>query len=417
MSMDRRIERPKWRRPLLVGGGIAAAALLAAAYFATLPARDSVSVDSADVTIAQVRRAPFEEYLPVRATAEPEETVFIDAVEGGRVARVLVEDGDQVKAGQVLAILESPQLELTVRGQEAEITGQLSGVSAQRLANERNAIDREQALADARFALAEARRDHDRIRFLHDRGIAADAALAQAEAELAYQKERADALAAGLARDDQLSAQQRRDMDLTTNALRRNLNLVRGSLGALEIRAPIDGRLTSFEVRLGQSIESAGRVGQVDSIGRYRMVAEVDEFYLGRIEVGQTASGEVGGRGWPMSVSRVLPQVREGRFRIELEFAEDAPAGLRRGQAINVRLNFGGTADALVAPSGPWLQTTGGNWIYVVDANGRQARRKPIQVARRNPAQVAIEEGVRPGDRVIVSDYAAFEGKSVLALR
>ena len=135
------------------------------------------------------------------------------------------------------------------------------------------------------------------------------------------------------------------------------------------------------------------------------------------LSIQMPASGEVGGRGWPMSVSRVLPQVREGRFRIELEFAEDAPAGLRRGQAINVRLNFGGTADALVAPSGPWLQTTGGNWIYVVDANGRQARRKPIQVARRNPAQVAIEEGVRPGDRVIVSDYAAFEGKSVLALR
>jgi HlyD family secretion protein len=409
--MDRRIERPKWkhrRLATLVGGGAAAVAALVLG--ATLiPPPGSLTAKASDLEIAQVQRAPFQDYLPVRAEVAPLNTVYVTAVEGGEVEKVLVLDGTQVAAGTALATLTNPQLKLDVTSKEAEIAGRLGDASAQELTLERNRLDREKEISETSYSLLKAQHDLDVRQQLHDKGFVSDAEVKTFSDEASYYKNRLAELKTGQKQEDSIASAQSAQIRQTSSRLDSNLAVVRSSLDALVVRAPVAGRLTDFVLQPGQALKAGDSVGQIDSEGAYKLIADVDEFYLGRVAPGQQATADLGDKTVALTVSRVLPQVANGRFRAELVFKGAPPAGLRRGQGVDIRVTLGDTRPAVVLPNSGWLEAGGGGFAFVVAPGGHRADRRPISVGRRNPEQVEITSGLRPGERVVVSSYAGFD--------
>ena len=416
-GMDRRIERGgrKLRRRVLIGAGAVVLAGLAAVGLSRLPPPGSLSVRGADLQVATVAEAPFQDYLPVRGAVAPLHTTFVTAVSGGQVDKVLVLDGVQVPAGAALATLTNPQLKLDVTSKEADIAGRLGDVSAQSLSLEKNRLDAEGQVSQASFDLLKAQHDYDVRKQLHDKDIVSDAELKTYADTAAYDRARLAQLRAGQAQQAQLASTQGAEITRTNSGLRQSLEVVRSSLDALVIRAPVAGRLTDFQLQPGQSLKAGDPAGQIDSEGAYKMTADVDEYYLGRVQPGEPASADLDGTDAALVVSRVLPQVTDGRFRVELTFRGAPPAGLRRGEGADLRITLGDTRRALVVPNSGWLEG-GGSSAFVLSADGRRADRRAVGIGRRNPEQVEITSGLRPGERVVVSSYAGFDKLNHLIL-
>jgi len=366
-------------------------------------------VHRAQVQVSTATRAPFQDYLPIRAEVAPARSVFIDAVSGGQVEHVIAVDGAVVAAGEVLATLSNPQLTLDVSAREAEISGRLGDVNGQQLSLQTSRADRERAIADAEYSLLKANHDLAVRQKLHDLGYILDTGLKPYLDEAAYARDRVQALKAGQVREDAIAEGQAAAIRDTTARLSANLKDVESSLQALTLRAPVKGRLTNFVLQPGQTLKIGDSVGQIDSEGDYKLIADVDEFYLGRVAVGLPAQADVDGAVFDLTVSRVLPQVADGRFRVELTFPGRMPANLKRGQSLDLRITFGHAQPELVLDNGPWLEASGGAYAFVLQPGGRQAQRRSITVGRRNPEQVEVTSGLQQGERVVTSSYTGFE--------
>ncbi|MGP7795153.1 efflux RND transporter periplasmic adaptor subunit [Sphingomonas sp. CLY1604] len=407
-AMDRRVARPRrpwWRgRPALIG---VAVLLIALAVWRVLPASGSTDIAAADIETGEVTRARFDDYLPVRATVAPRVTTLVGVLSGGQVERLLVQDGATVTAGQPLATLANPELRLDVLTREAQIAGQLGSVAGEGLGIERNSLDRAAQVAQAEYDLIKARRDLAVRQQLHDQGFLSDAGVRSFQEEAAYQEKRLAQLRTGRAAEARITATQSARLADTQQRLSGNLAAVRGGLEALTIRAPADGRLTNFTLQPGQTLKPGDPAGQVDSEGSWKLEADVDEYYLGRVAVGQRARTLDGAA---LTVSKVLPAVKDGRFRVELTFDGAGPRGLNRGQTLDIRITLGSAAVALVAPVGGWLESGGGTSAFVLDADGAHARRRAVKTGRRNPEQVEILSGLKPGARIVTSNTASVKG-------
>ncbi|WP_324699778.1 efflux RND transporter periplasmic adaptor subunit [Novosphingobium aerophilum] len=406
-EMDRKVERrraPLWRRPAVLAiAGVAVAAVL---LWRLLPASGSTDIAAAQIETGIVSRAPFADYLPVRAAVAPKVTTLVGVLSGGQVEKLLVQDGAMVSEGQPLASLANPELRLDVLTREAQIASQLGGVAGENLGIERNRIDRAGQVAQANYDLIKARRELAIRQQLYDQGYLSDAGVRSYAEEAAYQQKRLAQLQSGSAREAGITATQGARLGDTRSRLESNLAAVRASLDALTIRAPMGGRLTNFTIQPGQALKPGDPAGQVDSEGSWKLTADVDEYYLRRVAVGQTAIAD----GARLTVSKVLPAVKDGRFRTELDFAGAPPAGLNRGQTLDIRITLGSTAPALVAPVGGWLEAGGGSSVFVLDADGAHARRRAVKTGRRNPEQVEILSGLQPGERIVTSNTSSVTG-------
>ena len=415
-AMDRRITSPRSanrKRVRLILVGVAALVVLLLAW-RLIPANGSTDVASADIETGSVTNAPFHDYLPVRATVAPAVTTFVGVVSGGQVDKLLVQDGTIVTANQPLATLDNPTLKLDILTRESAIASQLGTVSGDDLALERSKLDRATQTASANYDLIKARRDLSIRQQLHDQGFVSDAGVASYQEENEYQQKRLAQLQTGEKKEDGIAAVQASRLAETRARLSGNLAAVEGSLDALTVRAPVAGRLTNFVIQPGQMLKPGDSAGQVDSEGHWKLVADVDEYYLGRVTVGQRASGEDNVR---LVVTKVLPAVTDGRFRIELGFVGTLPEGLNRGQTIDVRVTLGTTRPALIAPIGGWLDSGGGSSAFVLDADGRHARHRPVKVGRRNPEEAEILSGLSAGDRIVTSNTAAYDKAGILNIR
>jgi len=407
-GMDRRVVRPArpwWRRRAALAG--VAALLVAVALWRLLPAGGSTNIAATDIETGEATLGAFDDYLPVRATVAPRITTLVGVLAGGQVERLLTQDGALVAAGQPLATLANPELRLDVLTREAQIASQLGGVAGEGLGIERTSLDRAAQVAQAEYDLIKARRDLGIREQLHAKGIVADAGVRSFREEAAYQEKRLAQLRAGRAAEARITAIQAARLNDTRNRLAGNLVAVRGGLEALTVRAPAGGRLTNFTVQPGQTLKPGDPAGQVDSEGSWKLEADVDEYFLGRVAVGQRART---GGGGGLTVSRVLPAVKDGRFRVELVFDRAAPAGLNRGQTLDIRVTLGAASRALVVPVGGWLEAGGGRFAFVLDADGAHARRRPVRTGRRNPELVEILSGLEPGDRIVTSNTASVKG-------
>lgn len=419
-GMDRAVRPSRqkllFRRALRYGTPIAMA-LFVWGGWRLIPASGTLSVPQTQLSIATVHSVPFLDYLPVRATVAPLNVTFIDAIQGGEVLEVVAKDGALLEKGNVLARLTNPQLQLDVTSRKAQIASQLGAVSAQRLTLQQTRTTEETQLAEARYNLLKARRELSIREQLRGQGFESDANVQSYRDEADYYAQRLKRLEGALVQDVKVADRQGLEIDEEAQRLRSNLDVVEESLDALVLRAPLSGRLTNFELQPGQSLKAGDKIGQIDSEGLYRLDADIDEFYLGRVAVGERADADLGDTKIALTVSRVHPQVTNGQFRAELTFDKPPPTGLRRGESVDLRITLGETHRALVLPNSAWLEASGGSSAFVVALNGRTADRVSITSGRRNPDQVEITDGLHEGDQVIVSSYNSFKNFNHLAIK
>ncbi|SFK36992.1 HlyD family secretion protein [Caulobacter sp. UNC279MFTsu5.1] len=402
--MDRRIER-RWRpTPALrwaVGlGAVAVAGLLA---WGLSPRAGTVEVDSAALSFGVVVRAPYLDYAQLRAEVAPAQTTFVAAETSGRVEAVPAADGDLVAAGQELARLSNPQLSLEVTTREADIAARLSENTGRLMSLKSAEENREQALADTAHALSRARQELDRRQILLAKAMLSPSAVQSYVEEVDYQKERLATLRAAQRSDAAFYAEQRAQAARSAQDLRRSLVETRAGRSALVVRAPTAGRLTAFDLKPGQAVRMGDPLGQVDAEGAYKLRAKLDEFYLPRLSVGQSAQATVRDRPVSARVTKVFPQISDGRATLELAFEGVPPEGLRRGETIDLRLSLGRPQAAVVAPSGAWLNDTGGTFAFVLSPDGARAERRAIVLGRRNPEQAEVLGGLKPGERIVTA--------------
>ncbi len=415
-GMDRVVERKGLRREAKIGLAVLGVALLAFLFYWYAPGANSQTVEASRITISTVERGRFDDFLPLRARVEPLVTVFLDAVEGGRVEQVLVEDGAMVQAGQMLAVLSNSDLQLNVLARQTEVTQQINSMRSQELALSQTRLSNERQVIEAELAVATARRLYEMQRPLAQRGFVSARQFADSRDAYEAARDRAAVLRRTQSTDERLQSSQLAQLRASTAALNQSLELARLSLDALNLRAPVAGQLTSFSIQVGQSFNRGERLGQIDSAGRNKLRAQVDEFYLGRVVEGQIATAEVAGRPYRMRVSKIYPQVRNGAFEIDLQFLGQEPADLQRGQTVQIRLTLGDPAPALLIPNGAFYNETGGNWVFVVAPDGDSAVKRQVRLGRRNAEFIEVLDGLDPGERVITSPYTGFAERDRLDL-
>jgi HlyD family secretion protein len=415
-GMDRVVASRRW--PLKVKLGLAAAGLLVLAAFLYFfgPAANSQTVPASQLIVSTVTQGRFDDFLPLRARVEPSLTVFLDAVEGGRVERVVVEDGTMVQQGQLLAVLSNPELQLNVLARQTEVTQQINNMRSQELALSQNRLANERARIDADLATETAHRQYEMQRPLAARGFIAGRAFADSRDTYEANRRRSQVVRTQQATDERLQSTQLAQLRASSSSLNQSLEIARQSLDSLNLRAPVAGQLTSFDIQIGQSLQRGERLGQIDSAGHNKLRAQVDEFYLGRVNVGLVADAQTGGRNYRMRVSKIYPQVRNGAFEIDLRFVGPEPVDLQRGQTVQVRLTLGAPAPARLIPNGSFYNETGGNWVFVVAPDGRSAVKRQVRLGRRNSDFIEVLEGLDPGERVITSPYTGFAQRDRLSL-
>jgi len=385
-------------------------------FYLFAPTGESQTVAAERLTISTVTKGRFDDFLPLRARVTPLVSVYLDAIEGGRVEQVLVEDGAMVRKGQMLAMLSNAELQLSVLARQTEVTQQINSMRSQELALAQSRLANERALIEANLLARRAQRQYEVQKPLADKGFVAGRTMKDSQDDYAASRRRSEVLRRSQATDERLQSSQLAQLRASTESLNSSLGIARATLDALNLRAPVDGQLTAFSIQVGQSLSRGERLGQIDSAGRNKIVAQVDEFYLGRVEPGQIATVDHGGKAYRAKVAKIYPQVRNGTFEVDLIFVGQEPAGLNRGQTLQVRLTLGDPTPALLIPAGAFYNETGGAFIFVVAPGGGSAVKRPVRLGRRNSEYIEVLDGLEPGERVITSPYTGFADKDRLDL-
>jgi len=413
-AMDRVVVRKRIDRKILIAGGAAGLLLLLTLFWLFAPRADSQSVSIDRLTISDVQRGVFDDFLPLRARVTPLVTVYLDAVEGGRVEKKLVEDGAQVVAGQPLAVLSNAELQLSTLEKQAEVEQQLNNMRSQELALTQTRNSNLRDLNQAETELTKAKRLYDLQKSLADKGFVAMKTYNDTKDDLQYQQQRLQILKRSIAQTEALQTSQLQQLRSASSSLNTSMGVAQSSLGQLNIRAPVTGQLSGFDIQLGQSLQQGERIGQIDSAGADKLQADVDEFYLGRVQVGQGASADIDGQTYRLKVAKVYPQVRNGQFQIDLVFDGPEPKSIQRGQTIQAKLTLGDSSRAVLIPNGAFFNDTGGAWVFVVDSGGKSATRRQVQLGRRNSDSIEVLGGLKPGEKVLTSSYSGLVDKDHL---
>ncbi|MDR7335785.1 efflux RND transporter periplasmic adaptor subunit [Roseateles asaccharophilus] len=410
-AMDRRVAVPRrW--------GLLVVAVMAALAMALLLVRywpRGVSVSRAEVEIAAVKRGAFRDVVVGRATAQPLHSVLLDAMEDGRVERVLVKDGERVEAGQLLVVLSSTQRAQELMARSSEAAQQLANLATFRAGLAQAQAAQRREVTQAEFELERVRRLHDRNRELAAQGFLSPSALEDSADKLAmarrlFEQLQADGREELRTREQSVQAMQRAVADLD-----RRLTAMRTASEGLAVRAAVAGRVTGLTLQVGESVRSGTRIARLDSLGRFKLELRLDEFHLARVREGLAAQITHDGREHALRVARIDPQVKDGRFSVELVFDAEPPA-LQVGQGLDVRLTLGQPSPALLLPDAGFYADTGGAWAFVLDADGRHAQRRDLKLGRRADGVIEVLGGLQPGEQVVVSPYRAFTNASALQL-
>ena len=400
-GMDRKIASNR-RKPRVVAITVAIFAAATIYLWATYDSSTSFTLDGERIRIAEVSTGVYEDYIPLRATVEPERTVYLDAIDGGRVEAVLVEEGALVEVGDPIVELSNTSLQLDVIAREAEVSEQLNNLRNTQLAIEQNRLSLKRDLIEIDYEIIRLTRLVTRYEELEGNQFISANEYDNARDELDYWKKRRVVTKESQAQDEEIRLVQIEQLDSSVKQLERNLSLARANLDDLLIRAPRAGKLTSLNAEIGESKSRGQRLGQIDDVDKFKASSMVNEFYLNRVQVGQQALLTVDGDDYELEVSKVYPEVQSAQFEIDLRYVGKAPKDIRRGQTLQLRLVLGDTTQsATLLASGPFFNDTGGAWVFVLDADGKVARRRQVQFGRRNPNNIEVDSGLVAGDKVV----------------
>jgi HlyD family secretion protein len=416
--VDRQIAKKKWsRKRILTIAGIAALILLIASSIYFTSGKSKLNVDSERISISEVRKGAFQEFIPVNGIVLPLTTIYLDAVEGGRVEEKLVEDGAIVQKGQPILRLSNTDLELSLVNQQTSVYNLLTQMQIARNAAQQNTTTKLNQMTDVDNALKEAKRIYDLNKTLYEKKAIGLQEFKQAENNYNYQLEKKKLTEKILGQDQTSNAQQVAQARQSYNGSQTALNVMRKKVDDLIVRAPINGQLTSLDAEVGQSKNKGERLGQIDVLDGYKVRVDIDEHYISRVFTGLMAETSFAGKTYKLKINKVYTQVNNGRFQVDMQFTEKVPEGIRRGQTLQIRLALSDETQALLLAKGGFFQQTGGNWVFKLSSDGKTAYKTDVQLGRQNPDYYEVLSGLQPGDKVVTSSYENYTSMQELVLK
>ncbi|MBN2426640.1 MAG: HlyD family efflux transporter periplasmic adaptor subunit [Calditrichaceae bacterium] len=404
--MDRIIEKKKWtsKRIGIVAAG--SALILFVLYSLILGDHSSkLNVQSERITISTVIKGAFQEFIPVTGSVIPIKTVYLDAIEGGRVDTVFLEAGTLVKRGDAILQLENTDLLLNILYRESDLAEQSNALRNTRLEMERNRLSIKSTLMDLDYQITKQERQYNRYQELYKKELISLKEFEDIQDEYKYLNKKKNLTIQSFYQDSLFRKLQINNLEASLRRMQENLRLVKQNLENLTVRSPIDGQLTSLIPEIGESISRGERIGQIDVLDGFKVRVEVDEHYIARINSGQQGEFDFNNNTFRLEIEKVYPEVKEGRFEVDMIFMEASPENIRRGQTLHVRLELGDQTQALLLARGGFYQKTGGQWAYVVNESGNYAEKRSIRIGRQNPQAFEVLEGLQEGEKVITSSY------------
>jgi HlyD family secretion protein len=415
--MDRKLKKKKWTAKKI--GTIALIVVFISFVGYQLlfaDKRSKLNVDSRKITISEVTRGPFQEWIPETGTVVPKNTFYLDAIEGGIIQEIILESGAMVEKGDVILRLSNSNLQLDVLNREAQLYEQINLLRNTRLSIQQNSLNLETQLADIDYQLSLLAPQYERFKVMRDENLISDREFEEVEENFVFQKKRKRLTYKQYRQDSVAAIRQLRELSASETRMIRSLEAVGMILDNLVIRAPLNGQLSTPQLQIGQSINSGERLGQVDVVGEYKVRVGIDELYLPKIDTGLIATYPYSGQSYRLKITKIYPTITNGVFEVDMDFIDDVvPDGIRRGQSTRIRIALGNLSEATLLPAGGFYQDTGGNWVFVLDGDDRAVKRN-IKLGRWNTENYEVIEGLQPGDRVITSSYDNFGDNQVLLL-
>ncbi|MBD3224319.1 MAG: HlyD family efflux transporter periplasmic adaptor subunit [Caldithrix sp.] len=416
--MDRKIEKKKWTPKKVTAISVTGVIIFIIIYSLLFDDGSSkLNVERKKVTVSTVQKGPFQEYIPVTGAIIPIKTIYLDAVEGGRVEEIFIEAGSNVQKGDKILRLGNTNLLLDIMFREAELSEQSNNLRNTRLDMEKNRLALRTQLVELDYQIKQLKRAYERNAKLLKKNLISEEEFAQSRDEYQYYKKRKKLAIESFKQDSIFRKVQIEQLEKSLQSMRENLELVRQKLDNLVIEAPITGQLTSLNAEIGELKSAGERLGQVDVLDAFKVRASIDEHYLARIHLGLNGEFDFAGETHRLITQKIYPEIRDGRFDVDMAFVQEEPSGIRRGQTVHIRLELGDPAEAVLLARGGFYQKTGGQWVYVVDEDGNSAVKRRIRLGRQNPQMFEVLEGLQPGEKVITSSYDNFGDIDKLILK
>ena len=416
--MDTKIEKKKGIQPKHVGIGIVSIIFL---YFTlNMVFGETVStfkVAKDRITISEVVAAKFNDYISINGLVKPISTIYLDAYEGGRVAELYIEEGNMVKKGDVILKMENSSLYKQILDSENNLATKQNSLRDTKIKFESDRIVGQKNQLDAEYRLIKATRKHSQYKSLYEEELVAKEAYLNAKEEYELASKSFEVIKFKSQQDSLIQLTGIKDLDRDLRRMKKTLSMVYERIDHLNVKASVDGQLGMLNAEIGQQIGQGQRIGQINVLTDFKIQSMVDEHYIDRISSNLIGSFERGGKSYGVKLKKVYPEVREGKFKIDLVFSDEKPQKIRTGQSYYIKLQLGDVMDALLLPRGSFFQSTGGQWVFVIDKSGDFAIKRPLRIGKQNPKYYEVLEGLNPGDKVITSSYDNFGDSDKIILK
>ena len=416
--MDRIIEKKRWTlKKIITFSAIALFIVFVFYNFIFGDHSSKLNVKTERITVSTVEQGDFQEFIPIIGNVIPIKTIYLDAIEGGRVDTLFLEAGSFVEKGDKILKLANTNLLLDIMYREAELFAQSNNLRNTRLAMEQNRLSLRAQLIELNHTIRQQHRTFTRAEKLHEKKLLSEEEFETARDQYEYLVQKRDLTLESHKQDSLFREVQILQLEASLGRMQANLEVIKLNLDNLVLRAPITGQLTSLNAEVGESKSRGQRLGQIDVLDGFKVRARVDEHYIARIELGRRGRFEFAGQTYNLVVTKIYPEVLEGRFEIDMLFDSAEPEGIRRGQTLHTQLELGDLSTALLLPRGGFYQKTGGKWVYVVDESGDFAVKRSIQIGRQNLKVYEVLDGLEVGEKVITSSYDNYGDIDKLVLK
>ncbi len=383
-------------------------------YLIARPNNKTLRVDKDTLTVASAVRGEFNDYIRISGRVQPMTTIQLSPQEGGIVEKILIEEGSPVKAGDAILILNNDNLDLQILNSEAELAEKENILRNTQIQMEQQKLDVRQNVLEYGTQVDRLKRAYEQQKALYEDKLIAKEEYLKAEEDYKLALQKYDLIRERSKQDSLYRGTQIDRMEESLENMLLNMSMIRKRKGNLIVKAPIDGELGLLDVVLGQSIAAGTKIGQINSVGTYKVEAQIDEHYIDRVIAGLEATFERQGETYSTVIRKVYPEVRDGKFKADFKFDGEQPDNIRAGQTYYLNLQLGQPEEAVIVPRGTFYQKTGGKWIYVVNKEGTKAVKREIRIGRQNPQYYEVLEGLEPGEKVITSGYDTYGDSDVL---
>ena len=383
-------------------------------YLIVRPNNKTLRVDKDTVTISNVVMGEFNDYIRISGRVQPMTTIQLSPQEGGIVEKILIEEGSPVKAGDAILVLSNDNLDLQILNSEAELAEKENILRNTQIQMEQQKLDVRQNVLEYGTNVERLRRAYEQQKALYEDKLIAKEEYLTAEEDYKLAKQKYDLIIERSTQDSLYRGTQIDRMEESLDNMQLNMSMIRRRKSNLVVKAPIDGELGLLDVVLGQNIASGTKIGQINSVGVYKVEAQIDEHYIDRVSAGLEATFERQGETYSTIIRKVYPEVRDGKFKADFKFDGEQPGGIRPGQTYYLNLQLGQPEETVIIPRGTFYQRTGGKWMYVVNKDGSKAVKREIRIGRQNPQYYEVLEGLEPGEKVITSGYDTYGDSDVL---